>query len=443
MRPISPIVDVTNYVLIELGHPTHAFDLAKLAGSEIRVRRAKAARPITTLDGVDRTLDPDMLVIADRDRAQAVAGVMGGAARKCRRRTTTRGVRERVLQAGVGPAHEQAARPQDRSLVALRARRRHQRAGRRAPAACRAAWTRSAPAASSPRSSTCTRARATPAAPHAAGAAELRCSASPCPTGRRADPERSGSGRDADRRRLGRRSRRRSASICCAKSTSSRKSAAITASTSSPATFPGRDRAGAAARSAHPARSARAPGADGRRSVRSGHVRIHRSQGRRRVRHGRRRRPSRSRTRCRPSSTRCGRRCCRASSTPSRTTAGTDATTCGCSRSARASATDGETRAVGVAWTGSTTPVHWSGRGARRRLLRRQGCRRAALRCAWRRRAVRSRRASRFWSPGQTAAIVSADGRRGRRRSASSVSARRRSPTRADCRGRIASSSPN
>ncbi len=79
VRPISSIVDVTNYVLIELGHPTHAFDLARLAGPEIRVRRARAGESLTTLDGVQRKLEPEMLVIADRDRAQALAGVMGGA----------------------------------------------------------------------------------------------------------------------------------------------------------------------------------------------------------------------------------------------------------------------------------------------------------------------------------------------------------------------------
>jgi phenylalanyl-tRNA synthetase beta chain len=79
IRPISTIVDLTNYVLIELGHPMHAFDLTKLAGSEIRVRRAKADEVITTLDGVRRKLDSEMLVIADRDRPQAIAGVMGGA----------------------------------------------------------------------------------------------------------------------------------------------------------------------------------------------------------------------------------------------------------------------------------------------------------------------------------------------------------------------------
>lgn len=80
VRPISAIVDITNYVLIERGHPMHAFDLATLAGAEVRVRRAKKGEVIRTLDGVERKLDADMLVIADRDRAQAIAGVMGGAA---------------------------------------------------------------------------------------------------------------------------------------------------------------------------------------------------------------------------------------------------------------------------------------------------------------------------------------------------------------------------
>ncbi|HZZ83348.1 MAG TPA: phenylalanine--tRNA ligase subunit beta [Anaeromyxobacteraceae bacterium] len=78
VRSISNAVDATNYVLLELGHPLHAFDLAKVAGAEIVVRTARAGERMTTLDGKERALDPDDLVISDRDRASALAGVMGG-----------------------------------------------------------------------------------------------------------------------------------------------------------------------------------------------------------------------------------------------------------------------------------------------------------------------------------------------------------------------------
>jgi phenylalanyl-tRNA synthetase beta chain len=79
VRSISNIVDITNYVLLELGQPMHAFDLDKLAGGAIVVRRAKPGEAIKTLDGKMRTLKPEMLVIADSARAQAIGGVMGGA----------------------------------------------------------------------------------------------------------------------------------------------------------------------------------------------------------------------------------------------------------------------------------------------------------------------------------------------------------------------------
>jgi phenylalanyl-tRNA synthetase beta chain len=78
VRPISNIVDVTNYVMLELGQPMHAFDFAKLGGAQIRVRTARHGETLKTLDGQTRELTPDMLMIADADRPVAIGGVMGG-----------------------------------------------------------------------------------------------------------------------------------------------------------------------------------------------------------------------------------------------------------------------------------------------------------------------------------------------------------------------------
>jgi phenylalanyl-tRNA synthetase beta chain len=78
MRPINNVVDVTNYVMLELGQPLHAFDYRLIRGPEIIVRRARAGEMITSLDGIHRELHKDMLVIADSERAVAIAGIMGG-----------------------------------------------------------------------------------------------------------------------------------------------------------------------------------------------------------------------------------------------------------------------------------------------------------------------------------------------------------------------------
>jgi phenylalanyl-tRNA synthetase beta chain len=78
MRPISNVVDVTNYVMLALGNPLHAFDLTTLVGGKIIVRRAQPGETIRTLDGVERQLETSDLMIADAERSVALAGIMGG-----------------------------------------------------------------------------------------------------------------------------------------------------------------------------------------------------------------------------------------------------------------------------------------------------------------------------------------------------------------------------
>ena len=79
LRPINAIVDVTNFVLLELGNPMHSFDYTDISGSEIVVRNARAGEKIVTLDGKENALEAEMLVICDKERPLAVAGIMGGA----------------------------------------------------------------------------------------------------------------------------------------------------------------------------------------------------------------------------------------------------------------------------------------------------------------------------------------------------------------------------
>ena len=89
MRPISNVVDITNYVMLCVGEPTHAFDLDRVAGREIIVRRATDGEPVTTLDGQNRKLDTDVLVIGDAEKPSAIGGLMGSEWSEVTDQTTT------------------------------------------------------------------------------------------------------------------------------------------------------------------------------------------------------------------------------------------------------------------------------------------------------------------------------------------------------------------
>jgi phenylalanyl-tRNA synthetase beta chain len=107
VRPISNIVDLTNYVLLEYAQPLHAFDLTKLEGSEIHVRRAGEGERLLCLDGIERELNSGMLVIADAQRPVAIAGVIGGDDT-----AVTAGTTDILLEAATfsGPSVRQTAR---------------------------------------------------------------------------------------------------------------------------------------------------------------------------------------------------------------------------------------------------------------------------------------------------------------------------------------------
>jgi len=89
LRPINNLVDVTNYVLWEMGQPLHAFDYDTIAQHTIVVRRAQPGERMTTLDGQDRALTPGMLLICDPERPIAIGGVMGGTSTEVTAKTTT------------------------------------------------------------------------------------------------------------------------------------------------------------------------------------------------------------------------------------------------------------------------------------------------------------------------------------------------------------------
>ncbi len=89
MRPISNIVDITNFVMLELGQPLHAYDYHQLAGSLLNARRAGNGEEMTTLDGNRRVMDENVLVIADAEKPQGIAGVMGGGESEVTAATTT------------------------------------------------------------------------------------------------------------------------------------------------------------------------------------------------------------------------------------------------------------------------------------------------------------------------------------------------------------------
>ena len=119
ITPKNNLVDITNFVLFELGQPLHAFDAAKIDGSRIVVRTCEEGTPFVTLDGVERKLTANDLMICSAAKPMCIAGVYGWRERYDDRRIH----RERLFQPGLGAQDGQALRPEHRFFVPLRARR--------------------------------------------------------------------------------------------------------------------------------------------------------------------------------------------------------------------------------------------------------------------------------------------------------------------------------
>ena len=120
MRPINNVVDITNFVMLVTGQPMHAFDFDLVAGGHLVVRRAREGERMTTLDDVERALDPDTLIIADDEGPTSIAGIMGGERSEVRGDDHARADGGGDLERAEHPAHLDPARPAVGGLGAVR-----------------------------------------------------------------------------------------------------------------------------------------------------------------------------------------------------------------------------------------------------------------------------------------------------------------------------------
>ncbi len=181
--------------MLEMGHPMHAFDAARLAGAEIRVRAARPGERITDARRRDRARSTRRCWSSPTATMPvAIAGVMGGAASEVSDGTTPHRARKRLVRAGVGARDQPQARPQDRGVGAIRARRRRQRAGHRASTRALQLLQEIGAGTAGRRRRRCLSRSSTPTTRPAAELAHLAtCWARPCPTSDvRADPDGAG-----------------------------------------------------------------------------------------------------------------------------------------------------------------------------------------------------------------------------------------------------------